>query len=227
MLDSDTLMIDPSILVSANADKGIQSSFGRFGAGTDEGSIYVSSAFKHVVEESEDYSEDATFNFFIGRLSPKNLVPYPELKSLLESYEIFDADQIESSSYDIHYSAVREVYRDRYPSTTKGKLADVLYDEFVFLAERSQVPSRTQKSPDTDIDGVRTFSLSEEEVDELLQQAPGNYVQQLRSRKRRTGWNYITTMGGFETLYSTDDPFGQALISLGLAPGLLAIKYGP
>lgn len=227
MFDSETLMLDPSILVYQRADKGFQSGISQFGRDTEPPDIYVSSTFKEIVQTNDDYSDDKTFNFFIGRLKPDSLVPYGELQGLVQSYDAFAVDDIDSSSYNIDYNSVREVYRQRYPSTTQGRLADVLHEEFVFLLERSQVPSRTSDSPDTDIDGVRSFSLSEDEVEELLEQGPGNYVQQLRTRKQKTGWNYITTMGGMETLYSTDDPLGQALISVGLAPGLLAIKYDP
>lgn len=227
MFDSETLMIDPSILVSRRADNGLQAGLSQFGASSTEEEIYIPRTFKQIVEESDGYSDDPSFSFFIGRLQPSSLVRYDELESMLQSYETFDIDQIESSSYDFDYESIREVFRDRYPPTTKGNLADVLYEEFVFLAERSQISSRTSNSPDVDIDGVRSFSLTKKEVEELLDDAPGNYVQQLRSRKQRTGWNYITTMGGMDSLYTTDDPLGQALISIGLAPGLLAIEYDP
>jgi hypothetical protein len=227
MFDSKNLMIDPSILVSRRADKGLQTGFNQFTSETDQTTVYVSSSFKTLVERSTSYNDDPSFSFFIGRLKPKNIVPYNELESLVDSYEEFHYDEVESSSYGINYEEIGEVFRERYPPTTRGKLSDILHEEFVFLAERSQIPSRTQKTPDTDIDGVRSFSLSEEELEELLDQAPGNYTEQLRFHKQKKGWNYINTMGGVDTLFNINDPLGQALVNVGLAPGLLAIQYDP
>jgi hypothetical protein len=220
-------MIDPSLLVSATADKGLQSGLESFKGGNDEFETFVSNRFVQLVNESTAYSDDPTFSHFMGRLSNKSVTEFAELREIVAGVETFSPADVEESSFSVDYDTVEAEFLDRYPPATKGALGEVLYEEFVFLLERSQIASRTSRTPEKDLNGVHTLALNKEEVEEMLEQSDGNYFRQLEHRKKKKGWNYIHTIDAVEELLDPTHVLADAMFDVGMVPGMLAIEFDP
>lgn len=227
MLDPDRVMIDPSLLVSARAEKGLSMGLDQFKGGTNDFEAFVPQRFAKLVAESSTYSEDPTFSHFMGRLSSGSITEFAELGGLVTELRTFTPADVDEYRFSIDYESIEAEFLERYPPKTEGALGEVLYEEFVFLLEQSQVASRTARTPEKDIDGVHTLALNAEEVEEMLEQSDGNYFRQLENRKKKTGWNYIHTADAVDEFFSFNNQIAQAMFDVGRAPGILAIEFDP
>ncbi|MFC7205298.1 hypothetical protein ACFQJC_17445 [Haloferax namakaokahaiae] len=216
-MDTDNLMLDPSLLVSRTADK----------RATNEFKHYISRSFAELVNSCDSYTEDPTFNFFIGNLSTESVLPYGELERLVKEYELFSPELDEYTS-NIKYDEVRELFKERYPPSQMGKLSDVLFDEFVFLFERSWIASRVRKSEDevTNVPGLRRFIFQRDELDAVANKVPEKYQKKLRTLKRGRKWKWIA-LGAQVTGAMVSGPVGSAIFSIGLAQNSIALLFDP
>lgn len=220
-MESNDVAVDPSLLVDATADR--RPRYDRYG----EFSYFVSESFQNLVEESSSYRDDPTFSFYIGSLGTDRLTGFQELQETVTSFEPFSAEEINKEA-NIDYQGARDWFEREHPPAVDGKLADVLFDQFVFLFERSWVASRVKRSQNevTDVPGLRRFVFDRDELEAVERQLPQEYQNKIRELKSGRRWKWVslglTVTGGF-----VGGPVGGAIFGAGLAQESLALIFDP
>ncbi|GGM52800.1 hypothetical protein [Haloarcula argentinensis] len=222
-MDSDRVIVDPSLLISAEADKRPPE------MEYDQFSFSISDSFAQVVRNNDAYVDDSTFEFFTGYLDFPDLVSYGELETVVDEFDTFSGEQAEKAyTEDIDYEEVQATFRKRYPMDSDGKVADVLYDEFVFLFERSWIASRVKKSQNevTNIPGLRKFIFERDELDAIANKLPQEHQDKIQTLKGGRKWKWIALgihVGGA----AFSGPLGSAIFTTGLAQNSLGLIFDP
>lgn len=230
MFNSNQVMIDPSLLVTSNADKFI--SRWNFSPSTDF-DLYISQSFQDLVRESDSYAEDPTFSYFIGNLSTENVTDYTKLERIVlesEEYTAFNPDDIEDYQLEADYQTIQTKFMEEFPKSQKGALANVLYDEFVFLFERSWIPARFKKPLNdiVDIDsGIRNIDFDREAVDELTTNARDETLTRLRVLKQKNRWRWIALGGEAGAVLDYDNSLVRAMLAIGVAHEMVCLRFDP
>lgn len=232
MFDSNEVLLDPSILVADDTERLIdQHRLDEYQGGNTGGmDVYVSAAFAEVVENCDAYREDSTFEMFRGKISSRQgILDYDVLQQNITASHVrrFSGHEQQSRREDIDYDYVYRQLIDNHPPQTQGELADVLFDEFVFLFERSWVTSRI-KQPlveliDADV-GVRNVDFDDDAVGTLIDSSSDPVTNNLRSFDRRAGWEWAA-VGGRSSEFFTDGAFTDALTRMGRARDSLALLF--
>lgn len=228
MFDSNEVLLDPSILVADDPETELvgQRTLDQFIEGGDGVSVYVPAAFADVVENCDAYREDSTFELFRGDISA-GITDFEELRGLLDGDAIRTfsaADRRTEPPYQLVYDRLT----DDHPPQMKGELADVLFDEFVFLFERSWVASRLKKPLDQllQVDpGVRHLRVERRAVDDLVDSSDDYVTRRLRRLYQQPGWDWAALGGRASTLLAEDDEFVDALTGVGQVPDSLALLF--
>lgn len=222
-LDSDRVLIDPSILVSSEAENRPQP------GGYDEFEYFVSDAFAEVVRSNSDYVQDPTFDFFMGYLDFQQTEQYTDLRTAVGELETFSGVEAEKEyTENIDYEGVHDYFLEKYSREKNSRIGDILYDQFVFLFEQSWIPSRVKKSQNevTDVPGLRKFVLDRDELDRVADQFPPEYQDKIQTLKNTRKWKWVGLgfMLGGATLQG---PVGTALLSSGLAQRSVSLVFDP
>lgn len=222
-MESNHVIVDPSLLLAAEADnRPTQNYYDGF-------EFYISEAFADTVRANDEYVDDPTFEFFTGYLKFNELESYEKLESVVDGFETFSGQREEQRTNEhIDYERVHRHFQDRYSSASDGQIADVLYDEFVFLFERSWIASRVKKSQNkvTDVPGLRKFFFERNELDAIADQLPQKHQDKIRTLKSGRKWTWLAlgiqvTGAGFAA------PLSSAIFTAGLAQKSLALVFDP
>lgn len=230
MFESNQVMLDPSILVAERTDKRIS----QRGWGTSpQFEVYIPESFYNLVRDSDSYRDDPTFSYFLGNLSSENISRFSELESLVvesETYTPFSPEDVDEFRLNIDYDAIQATFNKEYPKSREGELANVLFEEFVFLFEQSWIPSRLKKPLNDIIDideGVRNIDFDRDAVDELTTAAKEETLQKLRRLKQQSRWRWIALGGEAGALLNYDNDLVRAMLGIGLAHEALCLRFDP
>lgn len=231
MFDSNEVLVDPSILVADEPDIQLvgQQTLGRYTEDDSGVTVYVPAAFADVVTECDAYREDSTFELFLGDIS-SGITDFDELRRLLatDGVKQFSGRVVEKRRDDVPYDLVHDRLTSAHPPQTKGELADVLFDEFVFLFEQSWVASRLKKPLDKllQVDaGVRHLRLDDDAVDDLAGSSTDYVTDRLRKLDQQPGWDWAALGGRASTLLAADDQFVDALTDVGDVRDALVLLF--
>lgn len=231
MFDSNEVLLDPSILVADAPETELvgQRTLDQFTEGGDGVALYVPAAFADVVADCDAYREDSTFELFLGDIS-SGITDFADLQALLDGDAIrrFSARDHEFRRDDVPYQLVYDRLTDAHPPQTRGELADVLFDEFVFLFERSWVASRLKKPLDRLVqvdEGVRHLRVENAAVDHLVDSSDDYVTDRLRRLDGQPGWDWAALGGRASTLLAEDDEFVDALTEVGHVRDSLALLF--
>lgn len=108
------------------------------------------------------------------------MVDFEELEETVTEFERFSARAYERTE-GVDYKDAYEVFLERHPPAVRGELHKVLYDEFVFLFERSWIASRVKESQGevTDVPGLRRLVFDRDELDAIEQRVPEEYSRKI------------------------------------------------
>jgi hypothetical protein len=222
-MDSDRVLVDPSILLAAQADTRPPEMH------YDEFSFSISESFAKVVRNNDGYVDDPSFEFFTGYLDFNELRSYDELETLVREFETFSGRQAEKAYRDyIDYEAVQEIFQKRYNSNSDGEIANILYDEFVFLFERSWIASRVKKSQNevTDVPGLRKFVFDRNELNEVANKLPEEHQEKIRTLKGGRKWKWFG-FGVHVSAEALSSTLGTAIFTAGLVQNSLGLIFDP
>jgi len=222
-MDSDQVIVDPSLLIASQADKRPPVSH------YPDFDYYISESFAQTVRENDAYIGDSTFEFFTNYLNFNQMEEYGKLETIVDEFETFSGVQEEKTYVEhIDYDGVHTHFQNQYPESSNGNVADILYDEFVFLFERSWIASRVQKSQNkvTDVPGLRKFIFDRDELDMVANQLPEEHQNKIRTLKGGRKWKWIATgihIGGG----TFDGELGSAIFAAGLVQNSLGLIFDP
>lgn len=222
-MDSDQVLVDPSILLSDKADK--LPPEGPY----EEFDFVISESFANVVNSNSEYVGDAVFGFFSSYLDFHEMTPYGELASTVEKYDTFSYSDVEMQyTEQIDYEAVQQYFQRSYSPNTEGEIANVLYDQFVFLFEQSWIASRVRMPQDevTDVPGLRKFIFERDELDAIANQLPDEYRRKIQTLKGGRRWNWIG-LGIHLGSAAFAGPIGEAIFHTGLVQNCLGLLFDP
>jgi hypothetical protein len=228
MFDSNEVLLDPSILVADDPETELvgQRTLDQFTEGDDGVSLHVPAAFVDVVADCDAYNEDSTFELFLGDIS-SGITDFDDLQTLLDRDAIRQFSAADRRG-EPPYRLVYDHLTDEHPPQTKGSLADVLFDEFVFLFERSWVASRLKKPLDKLLqvdEGIRTLRVENRAVSHLVDSSDDYVTDRLRRLDEQPGWDWGALGGPASDLLAPDDEFVDALTNVGQVPDSLALLF--